>query len=175
MKLNFVFSIIRCVFLLAALVIGCVGMALPQIESKSDSSKYYLTHYESATGAETKYGDVACGMYKERFTASLALGIIGLIFLAATLVIAIVGTVLVTARNPFIGVAGGITNCFASVFLLTCWALTVAFYDGGATYCGAPVPKDNDQKIGAGLALLISSWCILAVSGCCAVGVKASE
>eukprot|EP00656_Telonema_subtile_P033327 TRINITY_DN36889_c0_g1_i1.p1 TRINITY_DN36889_c0_g1~~TRINITY_DN36889_c0_g1_i1.p1 ORF type:complete len:150 (+),score=32.56 TRINITY_DN36889_c0_g1_i1:189-638(+) len=149
-------------------------MALPQIESKSDNSKYYLTHYEADSGAETKYGDVSCGLYKERFTASLALGIIGLIFLAATLVIGVV-TVITATRNPIILIAGGVTNCVASVFLLTCWALTVAFYDGGATYCGAAVPKDSDQKIGVGLALLISSWCIMAVSGCCAAGSNASE
>ena len=168
--MSFVIAIVRCVFLFIALVLGCVGMALPQIQNKSDSSKYYITHFENAAGAETKYGDVACGMYNERFTASLALGIIGLILLAATLVLAVV-TIIMGSRNGFIFiVAGGITNCVASVFLLTCWALTVAFYDGGATYCGAAAPKDSDFKIGSGLALLISSWCVLAVSGCCAAG-----
>jgi hypothetical protein len=165
----FAIAVARCVFLFIALVLGCVGMALPQIESKNGSGKYYLTRYEDSTG-ETKYGDVACGMFKERFTASLALGIIGLVCLAITLVLAVVTIIIGSRKGLPLLIAGGITNCLASAFLLTCWALTVAFYDGGATYCDTPAPKDQDFKIASGLILLITSWCALAVSGCCAAG-----
>ena len=162
---------IRCFLLLSALVIGCVGMGLPQVESKTTDAKFYLIHYKSG-GTTTKYGDFSCDMYKERFTASLALGIIGLVFLAFTLVSAIVAFF---ARSTPVIIAGSLCNCFASVFLLTCWALTVAWYDGGATYCGGGVPKDNNYKIASGLALLISSWTILAASGCCAVATTRSS
>lgn len=160
-------AVIRSFFLLSALVIGCVGMALPQVESKNSDAKFYLAHYKSGD-TTTNYGDFSCGMYKERFTASLALGIVGLIFLAATLVFAVI-TIIIPSRSAVIPiVAGGVCNCLASVFLLTCWALTVAWYDGGAKYCGGAVPKDSDYKIANGLILIITSWCLLAVSGCCA-------
>ena len=163
-----VMTIIRCVLLLISLVLGCVGMALPQVEARNADDKFFLMH-RKVGGTTFDYSDFACGMFEERFTASLALGIIGLIFVAFTMVLAIV--FLISPNVPVI-VGGSCCNCFASVFLLTCWALTVAWYDGGATYCGGGVPKDNDYKIAPGLALLISSWCVLAVSGCCGVTLK---
>lgn len=157
---------VRVFFLVAALSMGIAGLFLPIIQVGHDCN-YFVTELK-CMGVTTPVADYSCDLARERFRATLALVIIADISLVFVIVFAILAVVM---KKPAINGAGSCFMCIASIFMLTSWAMNVAFFRGTAVYCNGTAPKDiPNASYGSGLILFITSWCLMCVGNCCAVG-----
>eukprot|EP00388_Colpodella_angusta_P012890 GDKJ01032533.1.p1 GENE.GDKJ01032533.1~~GDKJ01032533.1.p1 ORF type:complete len:185 (-),score=27.53 GDKJ01032533.1:258-812(-) len=154
------FTLIRVFILLVCVVLVIIGTALAQL--KNGDIKLYLR--EIRTGdVVTDYGDIGCTETKDQFNTAYAFAIMSCIFIGfafLTVILIILGALSNIGRT--LKIASVIFSVISFFFVLISWAIVVGVYHG--KNCDAPQSlKDGGFDIAPGLALLISTWCILTI------------
>lgn len=153
-----ILNIIRFILLIFIVIATGVGISGHIVENKDNDENYMtLWKYRDDIGAETSTDDNPCSTLRHRFRAVSAISIIGIVCYVFMLIITCIDFAKNNVDKPR-AVAFTLFNIISFALILTSWAIEANFYH--SDWCSGFRPKDQNFKIGYGLALLVTVWAV---------------